>query len=88
VSAVDDRLRDKMPSVGTLPLLYNAVVVPKLLFEVGNRQSEANVVYWRVLLRGLMSAVARCHEAAHLSRNRFTVPPTDNSAAAGALERV
>jgi hypothetical protein len=30
-----------MPSVGTLPLLYNAVVVPKLLFEVGNRQSES-----------------------------------------------
>jgi hypothetical protein len=28
-SAVDDRLRDKMPSVGTLPLLYNAVVVPR-----------------------------------------------------------
>ena len=41
VSAGDDRLRDKMPSVGTLPLLYNAVVVPKLLFEVGNRQSES-----------------------------------------------
>ena len=40
MSAVDDRLRAKMPSVGTLPLLYNAVVVPKLLFEVGNRQSE------------------------------------------------
>jgi len=41
VSAVDDRLREKMPSVGTLPLLYNAVVVPKLLFEVGNRQSKS-----------------------------------------------
>jgi hypothetical protein len=51
-------------------------------------RAKANVVYWRVLLRGLMSAVARCHEAAHLSRNRFTVPPTDNSAAASALERV
>jgi hypothetical protein len=41
VSAVDDRLRDKMPSLGTLPLLYNAVVVAKLLSEVGNRQSES-----------------------------------------------
>jgi hypothetical protein len=41
-SAVDDRLRDKMLSVGTLPLLLNnAVVVPKLLFEVGNHQSES-----------------------------------------------
>ena len=49
MSAVDDRLRDKMPTVGTLPLLYNAVVVPKLLFEVVTARAKANVVYWKGL---------------------------------------
>jgi hypothetical protein len=41
VGAGHHRLRDKMPSVGTLLLLLNnAMVVPKLLFEVGNRQNQ------------------------------------------------